>query len=94
MTFEFGGFETRNETETIDFIKMMITIAKKINTEELNPINIMSFVGLGTCLADMKEWDNKDFNHYKEVLIELLDTYQCKLEEATKKKEGIDGNII
>ncbi|WP_211494225.1 MULTISPECIES: hypothetical protein [unclassified Fusobacterium] len=47
----------------------------------------MVFIGVGTSLAAIPEFakEEKDWEHYKLVLIELLDTYQLKIENTKKE---------
>lgn len=84
MEFNFGGFEVTNSKEAVKFVKSLIEIMRNICSEEITGKNMMVFVGIGASLAGIPDFvkEEKDWEHYKAVLIELLDTYQLKIENT------------
>lgn len=81
MEFNFGGFEIRTEVDAIKFMKNLVAMMRKISTESINSKNIMAYIGIITCLEKLNNYKSKDADHYRAVLIELIDNYQSKFED-------------
>lgn len=80
MKYIAGGFSVRTEAEAIDFMKKLIIMMRRIANSPVSAKDVMAFVGIGACLEDLNEYTSQDAEHYRAVLLELLDSYQCKLE--------------
>ena len=79
MKFKFGGFSVSTAEEAVKFLKVMIREMKEINLTGPNARTMLTFAGVGVSLENMPEFDDKDVDHYKMVLIELLDAFQEKI---------------